>query len=81
MELNLSLPELVAILDAERERQHNQNRFMASLKGIDLDKTAATETAEERVERIKNRVAAQLSGQSVDEYEFGTMGMGFEEEE
>lgn len=80
METNLSLPELEAILDAERERQYNQNKFLAALKGINLE-GAAAKSAEEKVEEIKNRVAAKLAGKDVETYELETLGLGVEVEE
>lgn len=35
------MPELLAVLVANREKQHEQNKFLAALKGIDLDKESA----------------------------------------
>lgn len=81
MEINLSLNELEAILEAERKRQFQQNKFNAALKGINLDGESKEKSAEEKVQEIKNRVAARLSGVSEEEYELQTLGMGVEEEE
>lgn len=80
MENNLSLAELEAILEAAREAQYRQNKFLAALKGIDLESTAAT-TAEDKVQQVKNRVAAKLAGVDPEIYELGTLGLGVEEEE
>lgn len=80
MEINLSLPELEAILDAERKRQYAQNKFLAALKGINLGAEAA-ESAEDKIQAVKNRVAAKLSGMDEEEYELQTLGLGFEIEE
>jgi hypothetical protein len=79
MEINLSLAELEAILEAERKRQYNQNKFMAALKGIDLEADAA-QSAQERVDAIKNRVAAKMAGMDPDSYELSQMGLGIEQE-
>lgn len=79
MEINLSLAELEAILEAERKRQYNQNKFMAALKGIDLEADAA-QSAQERVDAVKNRVAAKLAGMDPDSYELSQMGLGIEQE-
>lgn len=81
MEINLSLNELEAILEAERKRLYNQNKFNAALKGIKLDDGPAEKSAEEKVQEIKNRVAAQLAGVSEEQYELQSLGMGVEEEE
>ena len=80
LEVNLSLPELEAILDAERERQYNQNKFLAALKGIDLDANAA-KSAQERFEEVVEAAYAQLEGVSEEEYTFGQLGWGVEEED
>jgi hypothetical protein len=34
----LSLPELVELLEAKREEDYSNRKFLASLKGVDLDK-------------------------------------------
>jgi hypothetical protein len=80
MEENLSLPELEAILEAYRDQIYRQNKFAAALKGIDLEAGAAT-SAEDKVQEVKNRVAAKLNGVSQEEYEFGSMGLGIEIED
>jgi len=38
MEDNLSMPELVAILEAKQKEDYQHKKFLAALKGIDLDK-------------------------------------------
>jgi hypothetical protein len=32
------MPELVAILDAKRDNDHIERKFMAALQGVDIDK-------------------------------------------
>ena len=59
LEDNLSLPELNAILGASRDREYRQNKFAASLKGIDLDKISA-EQNQERFDEIERRAQAKL---------------------
>lgn len=61
LEENINLPELTAILDAARKQRHDQNKFMAALKGIDLDKGQQT-SAEEKFNEVQNRVQAKLRG-------------------
>jgi hypothetical protein len=39
MEDNLSMPELVAILEAKRNEDYEHKKFLAALKGVDLDKS------------------------------------------
>jgi len=38
LESTLTVEELLKILDASREREHENRKFLAALKGIDLDK-------------------------------------------
>lgn len=81
LEENLSLAELEAILDAERKRQHSKHRFMAMLKGIDLDSAAAKSEEGDPFERAKAKAEAMQRGLSEEEYEFDDMGLGFESDE
>lgn len=37
MEDNLSMPELVAILEAKHKEDYENKKFFAALKGVDLD--------------------------------------------
>lgn len=61
------MPELTAILEAKREEDYNEKKFMAALQGVDLDKQAGKqEDALKRViDRAKERVGAQ-TGNTVD---------------
>lgn len=38
LETSLSMPELTAILEAKRENDYSDKKFMAAIQGIDLDK-------------------------------------------
>lgn len=77
MEINLSLPELEAILDASRTQEMNRNRFAAALKGITLNED---ETTEDRFNSIEARAKAKAAGISEDEYELAGLGIGVESE-
>lgn len=77
MEENLNIDELNAILTAYREQKAQDKRFMAALKGIDLDK-AAKESSEDAFERVKRKAEARLTGKSEDEVEFSGLGFGVE---
>jgi hypothetical protein len=37
LESNLSLDELMATLNAARDREHRERKFLAAMQGIDLD--------------------------------------------
>ena len=65
------------ILDAAREAQFNQNKFLAALKGINLEEGAA----EDKVAKIKERLAAQQAGMTEEEYDLTNAGLGFEYDE
>lgn len=75
LEESLNLDELRLILDAMRERELRQMKFFASLKGIDLEKDLK-KSAEEEVQKVKDRVAARQRGEDPEKYEleqyFGT---------
>jgi len=45
----LSLPELVEILEAKREEDYSNKKFLASLKGIDIDKSSEKQNAWEEM--------------------------------
>lgn len=79
MEENLSLPELEAILDASRKKEHARNRFAAALKGVNIDEDEDSE--ESTFERVEIRGKARLAGVSADQLEFEELGFGLEPEE
>ena len=66
LEESLSLPELQAILEAAREKEHREHKFLAALKGIDLDEGKKEET-QDAFDRIKQRAEARLRGVSEEE--------------
>lgn len=59
--------------------QYEQNKFLAALKGIKLDENATA--AEDKVQEIKDRVAAKAAGKSEEEYGWEQAGLGFEIED
>lgn len=68
LEENLSYPELVAMVNAVREREHRQMKFQAALKGVDIDKDKPKE--DDPVERIKRKVRAKQAGLDEKELTF-----------
>jgi hypothetical protein len=54
MEEFISMPELVAILETKRKEDYEDKKFMASLKGIDLDKNS--KSSQDAWEELKARV-------------------------
>jgi hypothetical protein len=79
LEEKLNLSELYAILDASRKKEHSRNKFMAALKGVDIDEGQQT-SAEERFNEVKNRVDAKLTGRSQASVEFDFFGLDIEDD-
>lgn len=79
LEESLSLPELRHILDASREKEHRHNKFMAALKGVDLDE--GTNDAKEKFDEVQRRVQSRLRGVSAQQLEMDEFGLDIEEEE
>lgn len=53
LETSLSMPELTSILDAKRENDYKDKKFMAAIQGIDLDKQTGKQ---DEWEQMKARV-------------------------
>ena len=76
LEEELSLGELIAILDAAREREERHNRFMAALKGIRLEES----DAEARFKEVQVRAEARRRNVSEDKVVFDQIGIKIEDE-
>lgn len=64
LEANLTRQEIVKMLEKAREKKYDDQRFAASLKGIDLDEGRTTEFDE-----IKRRAEAKAMGITEEQYE------------
>jgi len=64
LEANLTMQEVSKMLEKAREMKYNDQRFAASLKGIDLDEGKTTEFDE-----IKRRAEAKAMNMSEEEYD------------
>lgn len=73
LEDNLSLDELYEVAGVMHDQEYNQQKFAASLKGIDLDEEVAKSGAEKEgtrsYEMIKKRAQAKIRGASEEELE------------
>lgn len=78
MENELTLDELQLLAQSSREKEHRHNKFIAALKGIDLDESNDSATAFEEVQR---KVEAQLAGKTDEEYFWDMAGIEIEEDE
>ncbi|QMP84190.1 tail assembly chaperone [Streptomyces phage Coruscant] len=76
METNLTLAELESLLEAKREREYDEKKFMAALKGVDLE--SPKDESAPSFEDIKNRAAAKNRGVSQEALEFSQIGIAFE---
>jgi len=72
------MEQLQAVLEAAREKEWEHKKFLAAIKGINLD---GNEEKVDKVQEIKDRVAAEQEGMSLDEYEWKQAGLGFEPDE
>jgi hypothetical protein len=61
LESNISMPELMAILESTRELDYSEKKFMAAMQGVDLDEQSGNKE-EDPWEAMKARVASQISG-------------------
>ena len=80
LEKHINIDELRVILDAAREREHRNQRFMAAIQGIDIDKDKK-DAAKERFEAVEQRVQARLQGKTKEELEYDELGLDVEIEE
>lgn len=87
LESSLSMPELSETLNAKREESYNERKFMAALKGIDIDGNNNKE--ENAWEKLKNKVMSggkkdpndvtSLKGVKAQQAGFGIgMGLSYE---
>lgn len=79
LEEELSLAELNQILDSHRKAVRENQKFLAAIKGIDLDKGKGQSGNTPEFEEIKKRVQAKLAG--VDEEALALREAGIKIEE
>lgn len=77
LEEHLNLKELEVMVSASREREMRHHRFMAALKGIDLDEG---DKAVNKVDEMKRRIEAEQKGVSTEALDYMDMGFDVEEE-
>lgn len=78
LETSLSMPELTSILEAKRENDYADKKFMAAIQGIDLDKQAGKSDAwEEMKARVFSGGQAANSGDIVSMQGINAQKAGF----
>lgn len=91
LEKSLSMPELMAILDASRELDYSEKKFLAAIQGVDLDKESGKEKGQKEWEDMKARVFSRgatsdsndvlaLQGVNAQKVGFG-IGLGLDYED
>jgi hypothetical protein len=61
LESNISMPELMAILESTRDLDYNEKKFLAAMQGVDLDEQSGKKQ-EDPWEALQARVASKTSG-------------------
>lgn len=79
LEDSITIEELNLILKAEAEKEDRRNRVLAAVNGIEWGK--GTESAEDAVERAKQRAEAAAAGMTEEQYDLELLGIEFEVEE
>jgi Ca2+-binding EF-hand superfamily protein len=79
LEDTISLEELEQIVSAGREREHRHNKFMAALKGVDIDSDGESDM-QERFASVQRNADAILSGRDIEEVELEDLGIDIEKE-
>jgi hypothetical protein len=52
MEESISMPELVAILEAKNNQDYEEKKFLAALQGVDIDSSSSNNKWEEMKARV-----------------------------
>jgi len=79
MEENLSMPELIAILNAKQKEDYEQRKFAAALKGVDIDKGSSTSDEWQKLKTkvlTKGKVTDPNDITSLQGYEAKKAGFG-----
>lgn len=87
LERSISMPEMISILEEKREQEHQNRKFFAALKGVDLDKQSGQSDAWEDLKaRVFSKGQAKsgndilaLQGRNAEMAGFGIgMGLNYE---
>lgn len=77
LESNLTREELYELLSKARELKYDNYKFMAALKGIDLEKDAQ----KKKFDEVKSRALAKARNLSEEQEELSIVGILVEESE
>lgn len=73
MENVLTLEELQLLIESKQEAEHREHKFLAAMKGVDLDEHISKEN--DVFDKVKIKAAADLAGKSEDEFVFNMIGI------
>jgi hypothetical protein len=79
METKLTLAEFEALLESKRQREHQERKFLAALKGIEMDDPKEDDAP--TFEEIQQRATAKINGISEEELAFAQIGIAIEGDE
>ena len=54
------MPELTAILEASRDKERREQKFLAALQGVDLDDDSEEKDSVKAFEEVKDRVINRI---------------------
>lgn len=76
MESKLTLAEFEALLEAKRNQAFQEHKFMAALKGINMEDPVDPNSS--TFEDVKMRAEAKIRGVSAESLEFAQIGIAVE---
>lgn len=77
LEDNLSLAEINQILDSYRKMKREEQKFLAAMQGIDLDKNSSGNSSD--FETVKKRAQARITGVDEESFDLAQAGIKIEE--
>lgn len=80
MEESLTLDEVYLLRNSIYEAEHRHHKFLAALKGVDLDEITSGASNSE-FDEIKRKAEAALAGKSEEEYTFDFIGIEIEDDD
>lgn len=77
LEENVTMNELERMLTAARDIEHQQRKFQAAMKGVNLDDNKSSKST---FEEIEERAKARAAGKSPEELSLEEVGIAYAEE-
>jgi hypothetical protein len=77
LEDNVTLEEMQIILDAAREKDYQHQKFLAALKGINLDEQSGADIRS-KFDAVQERANARLRGENAEDASWESLGLDIE---